>query len=433
MHAFRLQLFLVTVACLFLGCGNGADDPGVAGDTAAHAAERPGVGSESTLSPSGETPAPRPGAGTTARPAARRQGLLEPAFEELSVGLPRGNFAAVDMGDVDQDGYAEIVSGRRDGGQGLVLFSHDGEQWVPQQITGSGEYGGVVLADVTGDGVLDVLAAKTVGRPSGLEIHSTQLSEGRMRFTALPSPFTDAACDDVAVGDIEADGDIDVAVSTGGRGVQVLVNDGKAAFRRIGLATDNYEDTGIAFGDLNGDSRLDLVASNHPGNNLRVFLCSATGAVSYAGPYTEGLTVSPGIGYRMTIADYDGDRFNDIAVGTEAGMRLYRGNGCKGAASGWWRPGAVPDRGSQTMQVSARDLNNDGKPDLAFSSAAGIYVLLGRGTEGFSQRLALGLPDRGEFSGCCLFDWDGDGDLDLACSSLQGLGVRFYRNAAAGR
>jgi hypothetical protein len=55
-------------------------------------------------------------------------------------------------------------------------------------------------------------------------------------------------------------------------------------------------------------------------------------------------------------------------------------------------------------------------------------VLLNRGSGRFSPRLTAGLPTKGEYSGCCLFDWDGDGDLDLACSSFQGLGIRFFRN-----
>jgi len=260
----------------------------------------------------------------------------------------------------------------------------------------------------------------------------TSLSAKEMRFTQLPSPFKDAACDDVAVADIESDGDLDIAVSTGGKGVQVFVNDGKAAFRRIELATENYEDTGIAFGDVNHNGRLDIVASNHPGKNLRLFMCSAKGAVSYDGRHTEGLEVSPGIGYRIVVADFNGDRFNDMAVGTASGLRLFLGNGCRGETGNWWRESSFPKHGSHAMQVTARDLNNDARPDLSFASNAGVSVFLNEGTEGFSKYSSAGIPDKGEFSGCCLFDWEGDGDLDLAGSGLTGLGVRFYRNVAIG-
>ena len=397
---------------LAAGCSDAADDPAESASQAARVDERAVVSTQpSIISPTEP---------------------IDPLFEQVSPGLPRGNFAAVEMGDINKDGYAEIVSGRRDGQQGLFLFSYDGQEWTSQQIASAGEYGGVAVADVTGDGILDVLAVTTVGRPNGLEVYKTTLSGRKMRLTALPSPLTNVACDDLAVADIESDGDMDIAASTGGKGVRVLVNDGHATFRQLELATETYEDTGVAFGDVNHDGRLDVIASNHPGENLRLFLCAEQGDVRYDGPHVDGLSVSPGIGYRVAVADFNADRFNDLAVGGESGVRMFLGNGCKGDPGDWWKAGAIPDRGHQTMQVDASDLNRDGRPDLAFSSGAGIFVLLSRAGGGFSQRLSIGLPDSGEFSGCRLFDWDGDGDLDLACASLKGLGVRFYRNKATG-
>ncbi len=80
------------------------------------------------------------------------------------------------------------------------------------------------------------------------------------------------------------------------------------------------------------------------------------------------------------------------------------------------------------MQVSVADLNQDDKPDLAFSSQRGIIVVLNRGGGNFSSRLSAGLPEKGSYAGCCLFDWDGDGDLDLACTSFRGEGIRFFEN-----
>jgi hypothetical protein len=79
----------------------------------------------------------------------------EISFTAASLGAPTGNFAAVAAGDIDNDGYAEILSGRRDGQAGLFLFTYTGGMWMQQQVTPDGEYGGVALADVTGDGILE--------------------------------------------------------------------------------------------------------------------------------------------------------------------------------------------------------------------------------------------------------------------------------------
>ena len=341
-----------------------------------------------------------------------------------------GKYAGVATGDVDRDGRAEILAGRRDGAEGLCLFSFEDGRWGRTQIRRSGQYGGVALADLTGDEVPDVIAVKTAGTPPGLELFRTRLSGGEPRFDTLRSPYTEKGCDDVAVGDIESDGDLDLALATRGAGIQILLNEGSGeSFRRLSLQTNVYEDTGIGMGDLNGDGRMDVVSSNHPGENLRLFLSTESGPVSYGAAHTAGLP-GAGIGYNIVIADFDGDRHNDMAVGSERqGVRIFYGNGCSGPESSWWRQTRPAEHGRQTMQISSGDLNGDGRPDLAFSSNRGIIAILNRGGGNFSSRLSAGLPDRGAYAGCHLFDCEGDGDLDLVCTSFQGKGcIRFFEN-----
>ncbi|CAN5451493.1 hypothetical protein BH23VER1_BH23VER1_04020 [soil metagenome] len=357
---------------------------------------------------------------------------LEPEFVEMPLGAAMGNYAAVAMGDIDGDGYAEILSGRRDGEEGLVLFVYDGNDWDQRAITEDNGYGGVALADVTGDGVLDLLACVTEGRPQCLEVFEGSVAGGKMQFARRSNPFEGAKVDSLAVADIDGDGDLDIALATGGEGIQILLNDGTGDFRVLGLATNTYEDTGVALGDVNGDGRPDAVSANHAGDDLRLFLCSSEGAASYSGPFSEGLEILPGIGFGVAIADLNADGHGDIAVGRQDGVRVYLGNGCSGAEGDWWTEASLPYAGRRAMQVSAADLNGDGLPDLTFSSESGIVILPG-GADWFSGRLSAGQPEKGEYSGICLADWDGDGDLDLACSSLQGNGVHLYRNVAGDR
>jgi hypothetical protein len=352
-------------------------------------------------------------------------------FREIPMQVPTGKFAAVAMGDIDKDGYAEVVSGHIDGEEGLFLFVYTGSHWTKRQLTTQGEYGGVALADITGDSVLDIVAVKTnaKGSTDGVELLESALKQGEITMTARPSPFSGKACGDVAVGDIEGDGDMDLAVSTRGDGVKVLVNEGQArSFRVLSLATDNYEDTGIGLGDLNGDRRLDVIATNHPGNNPRLFLCASSGEVDYDDGHTEGISAGECVGFDICIAALDGDDFGDMAIGTGRGIKLFLGSGCQGAESTWWREAPMANRGSQTMQGAVGDVDLDGEPDIVFASASGMIVYLNGGAGRFSKWQGDGLPEKGGYSGCCLHDWDTDGDLDLVCSSLQGLGVRFFEN-----
>jgi hypothetical protein len=176
-------------------------------------------------------------------------GAPGPSFREISMSTPLGNFAGVAAGDTDKDGYGEVLSGCREKQQGLFLFSYKNSQWTKVQITAKGQYGGVALADITGDGVLDVLAVKngSEDQAKGLEIFEYVLENKGTSFKAHRSPFTDRACDDLAVGDIEQDGDLDIALATCGEGVKILVNKGNASsFTTLSLVTDTYEDIAIA-------------------------------------------------------------------------------------------------------------------------------------------------------------------------------------------
>lgn len=353
-----------------------------------------------------------------------------PSFREISMGQPSGNYASVAMADIDRDGRAEILSGCREAQEGLYLFSYKNKGWVRTEINPHGQYGGVALADVTGDGTPDVLAARNghEDRIKGLEFFEAVVQNQTIGFKARKSPYSSRGCDDLTVGDIELDGDLDIALATGGDGVKLLLNNGNAfAFQELTLATDTYEDTAIALADLNRDQRLDVVVTNHPGKNPRVFLCSAQGTVSYSTAYVDGLNIPSTIGYEPAVADFDADGNMDLAIGTNSGLEAFLGNRCQGAESSWWRRMRMPNS-SQTMQVCVGDINRDGQADIIASSATGILVLLNSGAGAFSVLADTGLPQKGEYSGCCLCDWDGDGDLDVACSSFQGLGIRFFEN-----
>jgi hypothetical protein len=360
---------------------------------------------------------------------APRSGRAELSFDEVSLDVAaKGHFAAIAMADIDGDGRAELLSGRRDGEYGLVLLEERSGKWSMREVTKEGEYGGVAFADLTGDGILDIVAVKAAGDSRGVEIHASKSSGGKLVLERLPSPYDEAGCDDLAVGDIESDGDVDLAVSTGGQGLKVLLNEGNGReFRTITLETKNYEDTGIGLGDVNGDGRLDVIAGNHPRKNPWLFLATSKGKVGYDSGH-QGCLVAPSIGFEIVFGDFDGDSFQDVAMGTLEGLQLFRGNGCKGAESDWFKKVRVADPGHETMQVATGDIDRDGKPDLAFAAASGIHVVLNRGAAGFSKRVDGGLPQKVALSGCALFDQDGDGVLDIACSSLQGGGVRLFRS-----
>lgn len=349
-------------------------------------------------------------------------------FTDHSEGLPQeGHFAGIAMADLDGDGQAELLSGRREEAQGLFLFQLRDGKWEQHQLTDVGDYGGVRLADLTGDGVPDVLAVKTAGRPKGLELFETEVDDGTLTFTPLPSPYTDGS-DDLDVGDLDGDGDLDLVLSS--RGDRVFVNDGTGRdFDRIDLDSGVYEDTGVLLADVNSDGLHDVLSANHPGEPVRLFLGKGKEPVRFSERHTTGIPLHNDIGFKLAAADFNADGHPDLAVGTRGGLLLFHGNGCQGPEESWWSEQAFAGRSSQTIQPVLADLDRDGDPDLVYTSEQGLQVRLNNGSGTFGERLAgPAIPGQGSYSGCCVADWDQDGDLDIAISSFQGNGIRLLLN-----
>lgn len=143
-------------------------------------------------------------------------------------------------------------------------------------------------------------------------------------------------------------------------------------------------------------------------------MCSPSGEVSYSTVYTESLSIPPTIVYKPVVADFDGDALSDLAIGTQAGPKVFIGNGCKGAESTWWREMPLAGRGGNVMQICTSDIGKDGKVDITTAYASGLMVLLNNGRIELDSPADTTLPSNGEYSGYCLFDFEGDGYLDTA-------------------
>ncbi len=135
--------------------------------------------------------------------------------------------------------------------------------------------GGLVLGDVDGDGDLDLLTANTSGTVS------VRLGNGAARFTAsATAPDLPIAPNgyvfDLALGDVDADGDFDLLVTTQGAGprdslgaVVVRLSDGTGRFRPLVTPRADpavgAEPWRVALGDLDGDGDLDLLTTGFSG------------------------------------------------------------------------------------------------------------------------------------------------------------------------
>ena len=288
----------------------------------------------------------------------------------------------------------------------------------------------VAVGDVNGDGHLDILTANV-----GSNDISLLLGDGRGGFrAALAIAFPGSTPPHrILIRDVNNDKRPDLVVSShDSNDVVVLLGDGNGGFASApgspfaALRATPPHNHGLEVADLNGDGKVDIVTGNQNDNSVSVLLGDG-GAFRPApgSPFAVGR--SP---YPLALGDVNRDRHIDIVapnVGSNS-VTVLLGDGRGGFLAAAGSPIAVATR---PYGVALGDLNADGRLDAVIShdDITLITILLGDGRGGF--RPAPGSPhDVGQRAGrLVLADLNRDGRLDLASGTAADTVVVLLGNA----
>lgn len=223
--------------------------------------------------------------------------------QALDMGAPMN----IVVGDFDGDGIDDIAT--------LVL-------------TGFGADQGLALALMSGDGV------GGFSYPAAMDPISDDVFEGFFPF--------ELASKELAAGDFDGDGDLDLVLTSTTDFILLLTNDG-GSFTESGRATVRLRPIHNRLADFDDDGILDLLVAHADSRDLVIAFGQGDGTFGTAGGGDSEWLVFPldqdAELYDIVVSDLDGDGALDVAV-SENGTNPS--NSGRGSVQLWLGPG-VPD------------------------------------------------------------------------------------------
>ncbi|OUJ74711.1 hypothetical protein BXP70_08080 [Hymenobacter crusticola] len=331
------------------------------------------------------------------------------------------NVTAQTVGDVDGDGDLDLLVAEGANNAVSVRLNDGTGHFAGSQRVAVGDYpNSVVLGDVDGDGDLDLL---TTNYASGTV--SVCLNNGAGTFSSTgQAVYVKDNLTAIALGDVDGDADLDLLVANGASAnvtstVSVLLNDGRGFFsRKQDVAVGNYP-ASLAVGDIDADGDLDLLVGNQVSNSVSVRFNDGLGLFSGTQELAENVP------YRVQLSDVDGDGDLDLLTANiqegHVHVRLNTGGGN-------FDEGQVVAVGAYPNSLVLGDIDGDGDLDLltASNSMSTVSVRLNdsHGVFNGTQEVSVSYAAQN----LALADLDGNGTLDVVAASYEGKTVSVRLN-----
>lgn len=300
----------------------------------------------------------------------------------------------------------------------------------------------VAAADVNGDGKLDLVVANVASNSVSVLLNTTPPGSTTPTFAPQQAFPVGLGPEAVLAGDVNGDGKPDLVVANNGEAtLSVLVNTTAPGGAAVSYTPHQVFATGthpaaLAWADVNGDGRCDVVVANMSSDTVSVLMNSTPrGSTAPAfGPQRAFATGTTPVW--VAAADVTGDGRPDLLVanrGSNAVSVLVNTSAPGGAPA--FAPHQAFATGSNPVAVSALDVNGDGKLDLVVPNfgSNSVSVLLNTTAAGGGpafagqQTFAAGTNP----VAVSILDVNGDGRRDVVVANRGANTVSVLMNATA--
>jgi FG-GAP repeat. len=307
--------------------------------------------------------------------------------------------------DFNRDGYPDLIFVAEEdhahqlflGGPGGAFT--DASDKLPQTSEGNG----LAVGDVDGDGLPDIVignsAEERPGKPRASAQNFLWLNDPKqpgtfIDATATHLPVYEDDTQDIALADVDGDGDLDMVIANESPPNRLLLNDGKGHFREaskgLPLLTP-METREVHVFDANGDGRPDILFLNLTSNNKdwdkdpQARLLINKGRGKFRDETKARLPANRFSSWGGMVMDFNHDGHPDLIVGAievpgfkPLPLHAYANDG-KGRFSDVTATIMPPSAVGRSWSMAAGDVNGDGVEDL-FVGAWGTQarLLLGK-------------------------------------------------------
>jgi hypothetical protein len=275
-------------------------------------------------------------------------------------------------------------------------------------------------ADFNGDGFTDLAGSEEPPSRGGTGRVIVLVGNGIGNFTA--TNVTSYVGHVLGVGDFNGDGRTDLVVADASNAnPAILPGNGDGTFAAPRQVAETASVTFALSTDFNGDGKRDLVVG---AEGMTVAVYAGGGDFSFGPETTLAVNASPHDGI---ISDLNGDRKKDLVVANHYAhsVTVLLNQGAMQFS------GADVPLGGNANDVTAADVNRDGKIDLLVATSNGgdgdfwfeqghAEVLLGAGDGTFTAGASYEVP-RGTWQ-IVVGDFTRDGTLDIATANRSSIG-----------